>query len=211
MRLPGLLLLLAVVVTGSLVTAGVATGDDQPAETAPKVVSTPLADYDTTTVTVPRAAFCAAVPAGNVEEALDGPAASDRTWVNGDPAPLTDSIQDVAHEYGCAWVSQVGATARAWVFAPPVDPVRAATLVRMASRPKRCDKVPGPAYGDPSVALICSGDGQVEASYRGLFGDAWLTCTVTVPAAGVDRPALQDRAGRWCVAVANAAAATPGG
>ena len=43
----------------------------------------------------------------------------------------------------------------------------------------------------------------MRASYRGLFGDAWLACEVARPA-GADWSVV-DRAGRWCVGVLEAA------
>jgi len=47
----------------------------------------------------------------------------------------------------------------------------------------------------------------VRASYRGLFGDAWLVCEVTFES-GVrvaePPPDLEDVAGRWCVGVLEA-------
>ena len=54
-----------------------------------------------------------------------------------------------------------------------------------------------------TVALLCRQGGARQQSYRGLFGDAWLTCQLSAPA-GVAASVLQDRAGRWCVAVAQA-------
>ena len=40
-------------------------------------------------------------------------------------------------------------------------------------------------------------------SYRGLFGDAWLTCELATPVA-VAPAALEERAGRWCAQVVGA-------
>ena len=62
------------------------------------------------------------------------------------------------------------------------------TVRRSASRPWR---------------LTCTKDGVVRASYRGLFGDAWLVCEVVRPAGATWDVA--DRAGRWCVGVLEAA------
>jgi hypothetical protein len=54
------------------------------------------------------------------------------------------------------------------------------------------------------VALTCTNkQGTSRASYRGLFGDAWLVCEVEQPA-GAAADAL-DVAGRWCVGVLQAA------
>ena len=55
-----------------------------------------------------------------------------------------------------------------------------------------------------SAAVRCADDGAVVASYRGLFGDAWLSCSVE-PAGPDD--GLVERTGRWCVTVLQAASA----
>jgi hypothetical protein len=113
----------------------------------------------------------------------------------------------VAHEYGCRAASSptVPAEARAWVFAPPVTAAWAQQLVAAAARTKGCTALPGaPAYGTPSTGLVCELGDQRSVTYRGLFGDAWLACSLTLPVA-VDRAQLVDRAGKWCVAVAQAA------
>ncbi len=44
----------------------------------------------------------------------------------------------------------------------------------------------------------------MRASYRGLFGDAWLVCEVVRPAGATWD--VTDRAGRWCVGVLRAEA-----
>ncbi|MDQ4055708.1 MAG: hypothetical protein M3237_23860, partial [Actinomycetota bacterium] len=59
-----------------------------------------------------------------------------------------------------------------------------------------------PAFGQPSAAVVCATEPRREVSYGGMFGDAWLTCTLS---SGVPRAELLDRAGRWCVAVVEAA------
>src|SRR5207253_719073 len=78
-------------------------------------------------------------------------------------------------------------------------------LVKSGGKAPGCQTPPtSPAFGDPTLALTCTvKDGTARASYRGLFGDAWLVCEV-------DRPAgatwdVTDRAGRWCVGVLEAA------
>jgi hypothetical protein len=65
----------------------------------------------------------------------------------------------------------------------------------------------GPAFGSPTLALTCTAaDGTVRASYRGLFGDAWLVCEVELPPASPEAGTAADVAGRWCVGVLEAAA-----
>jgi hypothetical protein len=54
-------------------------------------------------------------------------------------------------------------------------------------------------FGRRTVAVTCrSGDGPTT-TYQGLFGDAWLSCSLS----GSDAEATA----RWCLAVARAAAA----
>ncbi len=202
----------ALVATGAVVTLGVGLGvgddeSDQPAAppaAAPTVPSIPLTDYDTSTVAIERAAFCDAVPPEAVERALGAAPSEETTYDDGQPARLTRGVRDVAHEYGCEW-SSGATTVRAWLFAPPVTSREAGALVDAAGRTDGCRAAPGAQeYGSPSVGLVCEAEPGLEASYRGLFGDAWLACSV----AGVmERDAAADRAGRWCVAVAQAASA----
>jgi hypothetical protein len=78
-------------------------------------------------------------------------------------------------------------------------------VARAAREEPGCEPVPdAPDFGTPSAALVCDVGPRLEVSYRGLFGDAWLTCTLTADS-DVPRAELVDRAGRWCVAVVGAA------
>jgi hypothetical protein len=98
------------------------------------------------------------------------------------------------------------------VFAPPITVVQARNLAAAARTAPGCGVLPGaPAFGRPSTGAVCRADGTLEASYRGLFGDAWLACSLAVPAAGADPKELADRAGRWCVTVAEAASGSAEG
>lgn len=180
-----------------------------PSPTDPAAVLDGLED-----LVVRRASFCAAVSDATAADALGDEVASTGSYDSGQRVRLTGDVRDVAHEFGCTWRSG-GATARAWVFAPPVSPERARALVRAAEQADGCTRVPAPAYGSPGVALQCERGGRPEASYRGLFGDAWLTCTLLPAAAGADGadgaagaadPDATVRAASWCAAVATAAA-----
>ncbi|MCW2794489.1 MAG: hypothetical protein JWO76_3587 [Nocardioides sp.] len=175
--------------------------------TVPSASSTPLASVDTNALTVPRADFCGLVAPAQAREALGAEVASSTSYANGDPARLAPGVRDVAHEFGCTWTAADGAVARAWVFAPPVTRARANALRRDELRPG-CTRAKGPAYGAPSVATRCSGHGRegTELGYFGLFGDAWLSCTLTLPP-GADWRGQPERADRWCAAVLLAAAA----
>lgn len=201
-------LLLASLLTVLPVSIGVAVSDDTSPSTDPVAyTATPLADFDSTSATVRRTEFCDRLPAEAATDAL-GTGASGSAYGNGDTSDVVPG-GDVSHEYGCRFVptdtTVVDTEARAWVFAPPVGADRAQELVRSATSARGCraDAV-APAFGNPTLALQCTADGRRTASFRGLFGDAWLTCSLTLPAT-VPARELVDRAGRWCVAVARAA------
>lgn len=180
------------------------TGSDPAPEAEPTDPGTPLASYDTTEVALARAPYCDRVEPGAIAAALGEVARRTSSHDNGEPVRLADGRRDVAHEYGCSW--SVGrATARTWLFAPPVTTGQARALVAEARSIPGCRAdAKAPEFGTPSVALACTDDGRVSASYRGLFGDAWLVCELT---ARGDREELARRTGRWCVAVAEAARA----
>lgn len=186
----------------ALATAGCSAGSGPTAEPA-SVAPTPLASFDTGALTVARSDFCARVAPGAVEDALGAEAGSADSWANGDRARLADGVADVAHEYGCRWSSADGTTAQGWVFAPPVTPGQAERLRHAAATADGCQVVKdAPEFGSRSVAVRCD-DGTT--AFHGLFGDTWLSCSVTV---GGDIPGdAVDRAGRWCVSVAQAATA----
>lgn len=204
-------LLVSLLVTALVVLGGVVLldpGQEEPQRQAPLPVA--LESLDTTALVVRRAAFCDAVPESDVAAAVGTGEVEATAYGNGEMAPVAGA-EDVVHEFGCTWTAADGRAAAAWVFAPPVTPERATELVDAAAA--GCEQLSAPAYGSPGVALLCPGDDPALAtvSFRGLFGDAWLTCTLTAeaadaadPAAG--RSALVDRTGRWCASVALAAA-----
>ncbi len=162
-----------------------------------------LAEVDTTALVVARAGFCDAVPDEAVTEALGGEPTSANAYANGERARVADGVEDVAHEFGCVW-SGPDAEARAWVFAPPVSPADARALRRAADRQDGCRTRPdAAAFGEPTTASVCRSPAGPVASHRGLFGDAWLACSV---AAGGSREDAAARADQWCAAVALAAA-----
>ena len=169
----------------------------------PAAEPTPLDDYDTDGVAVERSPFCDRVSPTGIEHALDAAASSHRDYGNGDRIRLPDGTRSIAHEYGCEWRGSDGVTARAWVFVPPITRARAGRLVD-AALAGRCARTGSGDFGTPSVAARCRTEGSVERSWRGLFGDAWLVCTLTGPEAA-DVPAA--RASQWCVSVLEAARA----
>lgn len=173
---------------------------------------TPLAEVDTVGVAVPRADPCDALPEAAVVEALGAPATAADRWADGEPASLSPGLRDVAHEWGCAWTAADGSAVRAWVFAPPLTTARARRVARTVVADEGCRLVPGaPAFGEPTAARLCRGGGTLEATFAGLFGDAWLSCSVAAPrpetATAVARDALVARAGTWCAQVLAAARA----
>lgn len=209
------LLLLALVTTAAVVAAGawfiVGGGDDEDSSSPPHTptpstpTSTPLADVDTLTLAVPRTSLCAVAPPEALEQAL-GAAPSDQTeYGDGQPAVVAPGVRDVVHEYGCSWTAG-DTTARAWVFAPPVTVTEGRDLVKAARSTEGCTAVAkAPAFGRPSAALTCAKGKRTEVSFRGLFGDAWLTCTLEERVPRAARAEAIDRAGRWCGALAVAA------
>ncbi len=202
-----LVLLIALVATAAVVVGVVLNrSPDEPDHDESAYESTPLTAYDTAGIAVTRNTFCDAVPDEAIAEALGKEPASATSYDNGDRAQLGMGLRDVAHEFGCGWAAP-GATARAWVFAPPVTPHSARELARAARAEDGCEPIGDEAdFGKPSAAVVCDGGRRPMASYRGLFGDAWLICNVTADA-DVPRAELTDRAGRWCVAVVEAARA----
>lgn len=210
-------ILIAVVLTVLPVAAGVwvaGDGEPEPPRETP-YTSTPLADFDTLTVPVARTGFCDLVASEAVTEALDVEATSEvegDAWTNGDVRQI-GRVRDRVHEYGCAYDDPAGSSASAWVLAPPVALARARELGTAARGERGCTAMDAPpAFGTASVALVCEGKRQTVASYRGLFGDAWLTCALALPpGADADREEQIDRTGRWCVAVAQAASVQYGG
>lgn len=178
--------------------------DDPGERAAPEPEPVALADLDTAAMAVQRDAFCDAVD----DEALDaavGTAGEPQTWGNGENVTLGDGSEDLAHENGCRWGADDAVQGAAWVYVPPVPLANAEAYVEAAGAVEGCEPLEQPAYGTPSVALRCVGATTTEISFRGLFGDAWLTCTLSEPTADLGDD-LADRASAWCAAVAVAAA-----
>jgi hypothetical protein len=202
----GLVLVLVLVLAGC-------SGDasSTPASAPTTVASddgTPLADVDTSALVVGRAPFCDLVDPATITSALGSEPTEVSARRSGQRAHVTDDVTDVVHEFGCTWAAG-GSRAEAWVFVPPVTRPRATALARLARQRAGCTELAdAPAYGDPSVALSCRLDSDngtgIAVSFRGLFGDAWLACSLTTP--GGEQEELTDRAGRWCAAVAEGAA-----
>lgn len=197
----------AALLAGVLVAAVGCTSDD-PAP-APTVEATPIRDFEGTALELDPAPFCDRIGATAVEAAV-GPDATARHWSSGDPVRMAPGVRDVAHENGCQWTGTTGDrardVARAWAFVPPVTVRQAGSLVREARKAQGCTPVTAHAFGRPATGTVCTSKGARVASYQGLFGDVWLTCTVTDRGRQPQgRTMLLQRAGDWCVAVAGAA------
>ena len=197
------------VVAGALALALLGAGctsDEPPAKAPapPPATGTPLADVATGRLAIARQPFCDGLDPAAVERALAGPVRAQRGYASGERTKVTDDLTEVVHEHGCVFHGPAGASARAWVFAPPVTRGFAADLVTAARSTKGCGvDAAAPAFGRPSLALRCRDGRDVAASWRGLFGDAWLVCEVI--ARGEDDEVVVDRASRWCAEVVRAA------
>jgi hypothetical protein len=168
---------------------------DKPAEKAP----TSVAGLDNSRMDLVRVKFCDLVPRTSIADALEEEPTSSRSWGNGDPVPGTAS--DIAHEQGCAWTGQSGATARSWVFSRPVSVGFARSVVR-SSRAAGCREAAAAGFGAPSLVQVCPQPGNARrVRFAGLFAGTWLTCEVTSHAPPVE---LRRRTSAWCAAVATA-------
>ncbi len=169
---------------------------------APEPSPTPIARLDTAAVEVPRIEFCPLVPKSAVTEALGAQAGSEAAYGNGDEEELSGVGTDVVHEIGCSWTTE-GVTARAWLFARPVDPAFARKVVAQSGKSKGCRTVAGSAYGDPSLIQRCTlPTGENRVRYAGLFGQSWLSCELE--SSGTEPAVHRSRTDQWCVQVANA-------
>ena len=195
--------LLAVLLSGSA-----CGGSTEEPAAAPSASPTPLARLDTTTMQVPRIEFCSLLPGAAVRAAVGGAPASQDAWGNGDEQSLPGVGADVVHELGCSWTGAASSgpatTARAWVFARPVEAAYARTVVAANRGVRGCRTLRGPAYGAPTTTQVCTLPGALGRTQRirhaGLFGQTWLTCELQ----GAPAPDLRARADTWCVQVANA-------
>jgi hypothetical protein len=207
-RRPVVLVVAAAVATVLAVVAGVlALGGSEEKEAEPQeerpFTTTPLASYDTTAAVVARGPFCDGIDDRQVDAVL-GSVPAPVSWANGDRLDVGTG-PDVVHEFGCSYAAPGVGEARAWVYAPPVAAAQAQRFVTSAGKGTGCVAADGPPFGNPTLALTCTAqDGTQRASYRGLFGDAWLICEVERPAGATWDAA--DRAGRWCVGVLRATA-----
>lgn len=198
-------LALATVVLGGL---GACTSDSP--VPSPEAERTPIEEFDAVALELSSAPFCERIGTSAVEDTL-GEGAQEAHWASGDTVRLAPKVRDVAHENGCQWTGssrdRAGDSARAWTFVPPVTVKQARALVREARTTKGCTPVPAHRFGRPATGTVCGPKDAREASYQGLFGDVWLTCSLRDGGKQrLDRDELLERTGDWCVAAAEAAA-----
>ncbi len=197
---------------GLALVAGGCTGDGEPAAqpSASAEAATPLADYETAGLAVTRTSPCPALPERAVTEALGGEVTGGTAYADGEQAALAPGVRAVPQEAGCVFRGEQRAAARAWTFTPPISPGRAKAVARQLRREQGCTPVEdAPAFGDPGLGRTCERGPRVVGSYGGLFGDAWLGCSVAVPKAQArgeqGRRDLVRRTGAWCVQVLESA------
>jgi hypothetical protein len=185
---------------GSTDDAGDRGSPQGPASDAPTVDPTPI-DVDLSNLPVPRRLDeCAVLDGDPVREALGAPVSLRQAYASGDRVEVSPGVTDVVAEDGCVFRSP-RADARVWVFSAPVGTAYARTLVRQARRTPGCTpRADETGFGDPTLTDVCRDDAATTATLRGLFGDAWLSCQLSVE----DGPAgeVLDRAQRWCVEAA---------
>jgi hypothetical protein len=193
--------LVAVVAGGYAVVRVVGSQDDRSSPDA-SVSPTPLDSVDVSGLTVTRTSPCDHVDRAGVEDALGEPVAVSERYEPGDRVRLTGSLRDVSREFGCTYRDAGGAEARLWVFEQPVDRATARGIVRDEGAKRGCRVIHGgPAFGSPTLTTSCPVQPQGRSvAVRGLFGDAWLTCQLTVPAGAAGADPVR-RTQRWCVDV----------
>jgi len=190
-------------VPAALLAVAMITGCSEDEKATPDPAPTPIASLNTVEMELPRIEFCQLVPESAVEDAVGGKPASDSSYGNGDEVEMAGVGKDVVHEIGCSWTGDDGTTARAWVFARPVNTAFARTVIASGRKTEGCRTVAGPPYGKPAATQLCTtADGKQRLRHAGLFGQTWLTCELATTKA--NEAELRDRADAWCSEVANA-------
>lgn len=170
----------------------------------PDAEPTTLTSYDAADATVVRGPFCDRLSPTGVEHALGAVPSESAQWENGDRVRLPDGTRDRVHEFGCSWTGEDGSLATAYLFVPPVTTRQARALVR-GPLPPGCSPMAPNGFGRPNLATRCvDAQATTELTYRGLFGDAWVVCSLQTPG---DPASLPTRASAWCVEVLEAARA----
>lgn len=205
---------LAIAVTAAALVLG-PTGDqpdDSEAATpgaspSPRVTTT-RGPLDLSNLPVAHTLRCDAVDDTALATALEGVPTSATSYVSGDRAEVAPGVTDTAHEDLCGFESQ-RAEAKVWVFAAPVSTPQARRLVHAVRATQGCTfPSDDTGFGTPGLTSVCTRGETVVATLRGLFGDAWLSCELSV--SGPTAPdVVHTRADRWCVHVATTLGARP--
>jgi hypothetical protein len=171
---------------------------------AGKPSATPLARVDLSGLALPRTSPCTQVEKLGVESALGSAVTASEHYAPGDRVQLGPGLRDVAQEFGCSYRSSTGAEARVWLFSQPVSRGDAARVLGQVRTAKGCRALQGgPVFGSPTTTTSCLVGRTRTVAMRGLFGNAWLTCELTVPPGGGGSDPVR-RTQRWCVGVATA-------
>lgn len=189
------------VVAAALLLAGC---HHQEAATPSPAKPTPIAAYDGTFTAAKRISICSRIPDGAILDAV-GAKVQTAHYGNGQKLPGAD---DISHEYGCVFNGEGGLVARSWTFVPPVTPEQATAYAGAARATPGCRPLPEAKFGSISAGTVCAVPGSATVTWRGLFGEAWLGCSVAGPVGAPPQTeeALVERAGIWCVRVVETAA-----
>ena len=211
-------LLLALVAVAAIGVTALALVLVPAAETprSPAATPTPSSSPDTATrapldvskLPIARTLPCEAVDDPALATALGAEPTGSTSYVSGDRVEVAPGVTDTAHEDLCGFEA-AGAQAKVWVFAAPVSTPQAHRIVRDVRATPRCSfPADATGFGTPGLTGVCTRGDTVTTTLRGLFGDAWLSCELSVSgAAGAD--AVRSRADRWCVHVATTLGARP--
>ncbi len=219
--------LLAGAVVAALLLAGCTSGTgeaDRSPEARPSGAAG-SAHLDLSDLPVPRTEVCHVLAEDDLEQALGSPATTTRHYGNGEELEVTPGRTDISHEYGCVFGAADRTTARTWIFARPVMPSEARSLVRRARRGRDCAFPESIRFGTPSLTSVCEtvagtdGTALVRARLEGLFGETWMGCEVSEPvqnaSSGPDatgstppRADVVQRAEQWCTEVVTTVAAS---
>jgi hypothetical protein len=208
-----------VIVTALTLLGCTADPDDRatstPSSSRSSAAPTEAEDYDLTGLPLPRAPFCDVLDEAETRTALGGAVTGTAHYDNGDRTEITPGYVDVAHEYNCTFAGQAPASARAWVFARPVEPAEARRLGRQAGSQDGCEPLEEPRFGTPGGSSVCvaprSGRWH-RVTMSGLFTDTWFSCQLTRARAGqarVGQPELVALTEQWCVSVVTTLGARP--
>lgn len=176
-------------------------GDPSSSEQAATGPAADAGSVDVSNLPIERGPFCDRIDDTAVPTALGRQVGTREHYTSGDLVPLAGGRTDVSHEFGCVFGAG-DAEARAWVFVVPVTAADARALVDEALRDPDCDyPTDGPGYGRPGLTSVCErSGGRLEVTHRGRFGDAWLSCRLTLPR--VEVAPARVRADQWCLHVA---------